>query len=475
MDNWLLGTLIGLVVLLLCAVLALVYVQLRRPQPTTDLSPALQNLNQTLQSGQNQTAALTEKLVHMEQGQDKVSQSLQALNTGVHETQVEIRSLAERVSKVEQSQVAVGQDVHKVDLELTQSSAVTRSIVEAAEAIRTDLTSTRNGLVELQNATQVEVRSLVERVGKVEQNQGTAGQDIHKLDTVLAQTSTITRSLVETAEAIRADLVGTRTGLVELQMQAKLRHEVEQQTADSVQRLEAIIAGTRSKGTAGENILEAIFAQLPAAWQVRDFRVAGKVVEFGLKLPNSLILPIDSKWPATNLLEQFGACTDPAEQQKLKTQIADAVVSKAKEVKKYIDPSQTVDFGVAVVPDAVYDLCHGIHAEVFGHHVLLVSYSMFLPYLLLVFQTIGKTSQSVDLKKLDGYLSSVQEHTKALQEQLEGRFSTAITMLNNSREAMRTHVSKVSIGLASLESSTTAAESLMGLVELPLAVKQERD
>ncbi|MDQ2807849.1 MAG: DNA recombination protein RmuC [Chloroflexota bacterium] len=475
MDTWLLGTLIGLVVLLLCAILALVYVQLRRPQNATDLSPALQNLNQTLQTGQSQTAALAEKLSHMEQGQEKVSQSLQAVGSGVHETQVEIRSLAERVGKVEQNQGTVGQDIHKLDIALTQSSTVTHSLVEAAEAIRTDLTSTRNGLIDLQNATQVEVRSLVERVGKVEQNQGTVGQDIHKLDNVLAQASTVTRSLVETAEAIRTDLANARSGIVELQTQAKTRHAVEQQTADSVQRLEAIIAGTRSKGVAGENILESIFAQLPAAWQVRDFRVAGKVVEFGLRLPNSLILPIDSKWPATNLLEQFGSCEDSAEQQKLKAQIADAVVSKAKEVKKYIDPSQTVDFGIAVVPDAVYDLCHGIHAEVFGHHVLLVSYSMFLPYLLLVFQTVGKTSQSLDLKKLDGYLSTIQEHTKALQEQIEGRFSTAITMLNNSREIMRTHISKVSIGLANLESSTTAAEALVSLVELPLTVAQEKD
>jgi DNA recombination protein RmuC len=201
----------------------------------------------------------------------------------------------------------------------------------------------------------------------------------------------------------------------------------------------------------------------------RNFKVGGKPVEFGLRLPNSLILPIDSKWTATNLLEQFVASTDIDEQQRLKGEIEDAVIQKAKEVKKYIDPSVTVPFGVAVVPDAIYDLCTGIQVDVFQLNVVLVSYSMFIPYLLLVFQTMLKTGQSIDLQKLDAYLQTAQGAITTLQDELDGRFSRAITMLNNSRDDMRAQLSKVSGSLTGLQVSTTT--SISALPEAAISVE----
>jgi len=44
----------------------------------------------------------------------------------------------------------------------------------------------------------------------------------------------------------------------------------------------------------------------------------------------------------------------------LKAKIKAAVLAKAKEVKKYLDPSLTMSFGVAAVPDAVFDLSSGL-------------------------------------------------------------------------------------------------------------------
>ncbi|HUW96323.1 MAG TPA: DNA recombination protein RmuC, partial [Anaerolineae bacterium] len=110
-------------------------------------------------------------------------------------------------------------------------------------------------------------------------------------------------------EPVSQVVTSIRQDLAELQAYTKAynraREDLERRTADSVRRLEMVIAGTQTKGAAGENILEAVFANLPPEWQVRNFRVGDKAVEFGLRLPNNLILPIDSKWPATHLLEQF--------------------------------------------------------------------------------------------------------------------------------------------------------------------------
>lgn len=314
----------------------------------------------------------------------------------------------------------------------------------------------------------LELRSLAERVSTVEQNQQAVGRSLQNVATSLAQTGVTASTLLETAAKIQTELSRAKEGLTELQTHTKARQELEQRTADSIRRLEAIIAGTKTKGSAGENILEAVFAKLPPEWQVRDFRVGNKSVEFGLRLPNNMILPIDSKWPATSLLEQFVACGDPGEQQKLKERIEREVLTKAKEIKKYIDPNLTVGFGIVAVPDAVYDLCSGVQADVFQQNVVLIGYSMFIPYLLLVFQTVLKSSQNIDLDKVMLSIQSIEEQVNWLQEELEGRFPRAITMLDNSRKDISARISKIRSGLMSIQVSTVARE-------LPAEAEPQRD
>ncbi|MCL5960722.1 MAG: DNA recombination protein RmuC [Chloroflexi bacterium] len=336
----------------------------------------------------------------------------------------------------------------------------------------TDLSTPLQNLTQAIQSTQTQTAVLAQRVSSIEQNQSVAGQSIQGLSTQLTQASTATSSLMQTADAIRTELSRASEGLAQLKTHASAREEVERRTADSIRRLETIIAGTQSRGAAGENILEMVFAKLPPEWQVRDFTVGGKPVEFGLRLPNNLILPIDSKWTAANLLEQFVSCDNVDEQVRLKGQIESAVVTKAKEVKKYIDPSVTVNFGVAAVPDAVYDLCCGIQADIFQLNVVLVSYSMFVPYLLLVFQTVLKTSQNIDIEHLERYLQAVQTSVKALQEELDGRFSRSLTMLSNSRDDMRAHLSKVSSGITGLQLSSTTPGAPVAPLEPRLEVVQ---
>jgi DNA recombination protein RmuC len=265
-------------------------------------------------------------------------------------------------------------------------------------------------------SVQVEVGRVAERINAMDQTHAQVGQGLQAIQSAMQQ-----------------ELAQARLGLTDLQAQAQARVELEYRTAESVRRLEGIIAGTQSKGLARENILEVVFSQLPPEWQLRDFKVKNKTVELALRLPNNLILPIDSKWPATSLIEQFIACDQPAEQQRLKREIEKVVLDKAKELKKYIDPDLTVNFGIAAVPDAVYDLCAGIQCACLEHNVVVIAYSMFIPYMLLVFQTILKSAQHIDADRLDAYIQAAQKSIHAAQEELEGRFARSLTMLGNSR------------------------------------------
>ena len=271
-----------------------------------------------------------------------------------------------------------------------------------------------------------------------------------KINTLGPVTQTISSTLTNKIGEVQK-------GLSTIYSHVKARQEIEQRTNESISRLEAVIAGTQTKGSAGENVVELVFTKLPVEWQVRNFTVNGKTVEFGLKLPSNLIVPIDSKWPATNVIEQFTSTEDLEERKRLKGEIEKSIMQKAKEVNKYIDPNITMPFGIAVVPDAVYDLSASVQTDVFQLNVVLVSYSMFVPYLLLVVQTALKTMGSVDIQRLDAFLQQVQTSMNSLQEELDGRFARAMTMLSNSRDDMRAHISKASGGITSLQISATAS------------------
>jgi DNA recombination protein RmuC len=331
-------------------------------------------------------------------------------------------------------------------------------------------------LASLLTESRLELRAISERVLHLEEAQNRVQAGVTNLDRSLAQADAMARSLAEATGAVRQELSDAKASLSALQAQAQARQEVETRTALAVQRLESIIAGVQSKGVAGENIVEALLAKLPPEWQVRDFRVGNRVVEFGLRLPNNLILPIDSKWPATNLLDSLAATTDAQERQALKGQIEAAVLAKAREVRKYIDPGSTPGFGVAALPDAVYDLCCGIQAEAFQMNVVLVSYSLFMPYLLLVFQTTLKASRDLDLERLARYVEQAQESARLMQDELEGRFARALTMLSNSRGDMVTHLGRINSGLSSLQllspangSGAAPAEQAPALADPPSA------
>ena len=279
------------------------------------------------------------------------------------------------------------------------------------------------------------------------------------LTTVGERLATVERGQTDSSASLTNLLSQARTEVGALQARIESREDLERRTAESVRRLELILAGTQSKGAAGENILERILEALPVEWQVRDFRVGDRQVEFGLKLPNGLVLPIDSKWPATAAVERLAAAGTLEEQQRLKAEIGGLVLTKAREVRKYLDPDLTTAFGVAVVPDAVYDLCGAYHSEAFRINVVVLSYSMVLPYLLMVVHTVSRTRSPLELQRLQRHLTTVGHTLDGLHEELEGRLSRAITMLSNGRDDMRSLVARATASVAAVQ----GAEENQGL------------
>jgi hypothetical protein len=229
------------------------------------------------------------------------------------------------------------------------------------------------------------------------------------------------------------------------------------QLDETTRRIANKLIGTREVGEAGENILSEIFTCFPPDWIERDFKVGGKVVEFALILPNQKRLPIDSKFPASQLLENLGEDMEPPQRQKLIRQIEDAVLSKAKEAAKYIDPAQTIYLAIAAVPDAAYSVCRKSHFEAIKSHVLVVSYSLTLPILLALYKFQLQYASSVDQQNLELYLRNVENSLNVIERELQNSVGRAGIMITNACAECMTQIGKVRASLTALRSPGIAA------------------
>ena len=134
-------------------------------------------------------------------------------------------------------------------------------------------------------------------------------------------------------------------------------------------RLVDSLTGSKKFGTTGELLLENLFRNSGLVYEKQweknlTIKKDGKslTVEFAIKHPTGLYLPIDAHWPKTSyekLLELRKAeTTDEIEQQRIKKEKEDLFKKiindyrdKAKEVKKkYIDSAISVGFACVYIP-----------------------------------------------------------------------------------------------------------------------------
>ena len=210
------------------------------------------------------------------------------------------------------------------------------------------------------------------------------------------------------------------------------RERLEDEARLSLRRLEAVISGSSTRGVAGENILEEAFRHLPPEMLQRNVWVRGKVVEFGLRLPGGKVLPIDSKWTAVAALDEISGDVSPERRQQLAAGIEKEVEKRVREVSQYIDPATTTPFALAAIPDGAFAVCRGAFAEAHRRHVIIVGFSMAMPYLLSLYQLHLQFARTVDMDNLQAYLMDIDRQLETLDASLENKLRRAMTMLENS-------------------------------------------
>jgi DNA anti-recombination protein RmuC len=241
------------------------------------------------------------------------------------------------------------------------------------------------------------------------------------------------------AERLHEEVAGARRALHHLSISERQRQERDREAWTVVRRLSTVLAGGPSQGRAGENVLRQHLTQLPPGILITDFKVNGKVVEFGLLLPDGRRLPIDSKWSALSELEALEAAEDPGDLDARAREVERVVAHRAREVAQYLDPALTAPVAVAAVPDAAYAVLKRAHADAFTKGVVIVPYSTALPVLLFLYSLVARFGDTGDVQAV---LAEVGSLLDAMEGILENKIARAATMIGNGADEFRSQLGK---------------------------------
>jgi DNA recombination protein RmuC len=246
------------------------------------------------------------------------------------------------------------------------------------------------------------------------------------------------------AAELRERLSQTQSVVEGLRSSISARQPVEEEARASLKRLESVIAGSSSRGAAGEHILEEALRHLPPEMLQRNVWIGGKVVELALRLPGGKLLPMDSKWVSSVALEQLAEPgLDANRRAQLMGQVEREVERRVREVSQYIDPATTSTFALAVIPDAAYDVCRGAIVNAHSRHVMVVGYAMALPYLLTLYQLHLQFARTVDMDKLQSALIDIERQVDVLDGILENKVQRSLTVLQNAYTEGRQATAKI--------------------------------
>lgn len=211
----------------------------------------------------------------------------------------------------------------------------------------------------------------------------------------------------------------------------------------SIKNIESLFQGSKSKGMAGENILREIFKIFPPELIVFDYKIEGKPVEFGLKLPDGRIMPMDSKIIAVDELKKLETETDEDIRQRLIKRIEAEVSKKIKEVASYIHPPTTWDRALMMVPDALYGILKESFAKAYSQSVILIPYSMAVPYILTFLDLHKRTLATYDEQQIRSFLEDLDRFLNEMETVLENQVARGNTMITNAYSEYKKILGKV--------------------------------
>ena len=227
-----------------------------------------------------------------------------------------------------------------------------------------------------------------------------------------------------------------------------------QNIIDTSKSIEGVMRGSKTKGMAGENVVRELLTLFPQSMMVYDFKLGSKVVEFGIKLPDGRIYPIDSKVVALEELAQLQETEDEPTKQKLIAKIEMAVLRKAREVSEYISPPITYERAMMAVPDAIHHLLRdSLMRSWRDYGVMILPYSLTIPYLLTFMDLQRKHATHLDEERVKAFLEDLALSLSKIDDILDNKLAKGNVMIGNAYTESKQLVNKVKGEAVSLVST----------------------
>lgn len=297
-----------------------------------------------------------------------------------------------------------------------------------------------------------ELRGQIEEVRRAEATaEARRGQEDAAFGTIARLEQSLTRldglptlqqSLQEQVSGALRDLASLR----ELQAATQARWVREDDAFAALQRLSAVLGGSSSSGAAGERIVREVLDSLPPQWRITQHTVAGKPVEFAIKLPDGLVVPVDSKVVGQAELDELQTERDPERRKRKEQEVRNQVLLKAGEIRKYID-ERSVGFGIIAVPDPAYDVSGPVLSKAYQEqHAIVVPYRLLAPFVLMVYEQHRHVG-AYDSARISRLLLDAQSHLERAAQVLNGQVSTALTQLTNGRDRLNGELAAASVAM----------------------------
>ena len=214
---------------------------------------------------------------------------------------------------------------------------------------------------------------------------------------------------------------------------------------DPLSKLNRYLSGGVLAGTFGEWALDAIIKDIFHPNQfIENAEVisgSGKRVEFAIKLPEGLLLPIDAKFPS-GLYDNYLSAVDDSNAHATKTAI-DAirrhVINDANDINsKYIQSGITIELGVMFIPSEslmqLIDSISDIREQIFrDSRVLIMGPNSLAAYLISVhmgFRTLAINEKASEIMREFGKLKKEFENFGNSTEDLQKKTDAMLKAVN---------------------------------------------
>jgi Uncharacterized protein conserved in bacteria len=230
---------------------------------------------------------------------------------------------------------------------MTEIANLQRSQLEIFTAQLTNLTkSNEEKMEQIRQTLEEKLRQLQEdNSKKLEQMRATVDEKLHE---------TLERRLGDSFKLVSERLEMVHKGLGEMQS-----------LASGVGDLKKVLTNIKTRGTWGEiqlgSLLEQVLAGEQYVTNVVTKNGSNERVEYAIKLPEGVLLPIDAKFPQEDYQKLLEAQeqTNPVLVEEIGRQLENRIKAEARDIRdKYIDPPYTTDFGIMFLP------IEGLYAEV---------------------------------------------------------------------------------------------------------------